>query len=1047
MLRSIVETSLRLRIVVAAVSVLLLVFGFTQLDDMRVDALPEFSRPYVEVQTEALGLSAQEVEAMITTPMEADMLNGTPWADEIRSVSLPGLSSIVMVFQKGTDIMKARQVAIERLTQVFALPQVSKPPVMINPLSSTSHILNIGLSSEKLSLIEMSVLARWTIVPRLMGVPGVSNVSIWGERNWQVQVQVDPKRLRDEKVSLMQIIKTAGNSLWASPLTFLEASTPGTGGWIETPNQRLTIRHILPIKSAKELAQVTVEGAPTKRLGDVATVVEHHQPLIGDAIVKDAPSLTLVVEKFPWANTTDVTENVEDALAKLRPAVAGVEMDSTMFRPGTFLEMAVDNFFSALMIGVVLVAVAIFLFLFNWRAALIGTSAVLISMIAAVAVLLVRGVTLNMVVLAGLMIALTVVISEAIADADNMMRRLRQAREQANGNGRWAATIVRAVVEMRGPAVYATVILALAAMPVLFLEGVTGAFFHPIATSFILALVASMVVALVVTPALGLLFLRKTSLGSGDSPIAGMLRGMYGALFGWATRAPALALGLVAAILVVGLISLPLLYQESLLPAFKETDLLVRWEGNSSASHPEMSRITALASRELRALPGVRNVSGEMGRAITGNKRANINVGELRVSIDPKADYDATVAAVKQVIAGYPGFTPQVLTYLQAQVWKELSGNGNSLVVRVYGEDMKMIRQKAEEVQKVLAGTDGIVDPTVRHPGETPTLEIEVDIEKAKAHGLKPGDVRRAATTLVSGLVVGSLFEEQKVFDVTVWGTPEARHSLSSIHQLLIDTPAGGHVPLKEVADVRIVSSPAEIHHDAVSRYVDVTANVRNRDLAVAAAVQRGIKQIQFPLEYRAELLGEYAERLAAQRRVLTFSVAAAIGIFLVLQAFFRSWPLAAAVFVSLPVAVVGGVVAVLATGGGLLSFGSLAGFLGLLGIAVRNAVTLVNHYRRLEQENGGTPSTETVVNGTRECSAAILLSAAATALAFLPFALRGNVAGLELMQPMAIVVLGGLVTTTLLALIGIPALYLLFGVAREPELDLAELPATVVTE
>ena len=1048
MLRSIVESSLQLRIVVAAVAVLLLVFGFVQLDDMRVDALPEFSRPYVEIQTEALGLSAQEVEAMITTPMEADMLNGTPWVDEIRSVSLPGLSSIVLVFEKGTDIMKARQVAHERMTEIFALPQVSKPPVMINPLSSTARILDVGLSSDKLSLIDMSVLARWTILPRLMGVPGVANVSIWGERNWQVQVQVDPNRLRDEKLTLMQIIKTAGNSLWASPLSFLEASTPGTGGWIDTPNQRLTIRHILPIKTAADLSQVTVEGAPSKRLGDVAKVVEHHQPLIGDAIVKDAPSLTLVVEKFPWANTTEVTEDVEDALAKLRPGLAGVEMDSTLFRPATYLESALNNFSLALLIGAVLVAAAFFLFLPSWRAALVGTLAVLLSMMAAITVLYTRGVIVNMVILAGLMIALTVVISEAVVDADNLVRRLRQAREQAEGNvnGRWAASIVRAVLEMRGPAVYATFILVLAATPVLFLEGISGSFFQPIATSFILALIASMAVALAMTPALGLLLLTKSSLGSADSSSGGVLRGIHGALFGWAARTPGLAVGSVVALIVVGLFCVPLLHQESLLPPFKETDLLVRWEGSSSASHPAMARITTLATRELRALPGVRNVSGEMGRAISSDKRTNINAGELRVSIDPAADYDATVAAVKQVMAGYPGVNPEVLTYLQAQVRKELSGAGDSLVVRVYGEDLNMIRQKAEEVHKILASTDGIVEPKVRYATEMPTLEIEVDIDRAKRYGLKPGDVRRAASTLVSGITVGSLFEEQKVFDVIVWGTPEARNSLTSIHDLLIDTPGGGHVPLKEVADVRIVPSAAEIQRDAVARFIDVTANVRNQDLGVAGAVQRGIQQIQFPLEYRAELLGEYAERLATQQRVTTFAVGAAIGIFLVLQAFLRSWPLAAAAFLTLPVAFVGGVVAVMATGGGLLSFGSIAGFLGLLGLAVRNVVTVVTRYRELEQQNGGVPSAEIALRGTMESSAPILLTAVATALVFLPFALRGEVAGLEIMQPLAVVVLGGLVTTTLHGLVGLPALYLLFGAAREPELDLAELPVAVVT-
>jgi Cu/Ag efflux pump CusA len=460
-----------------------------------------------------------------------------------------------------------------------------------------------------------------------------------------------------------------------------------------------------------------------------------------------------------------------------------------------------------------------------------------------------------------------------------------------------------------------------------------------------------------------------------------------------------------------------------------------------------MARITALASRELRALPGVRNVSGAMGRAITSDKRANINAGELRVSIDPAADYDATVAAVKQVVAGYPGLSPEVLTYLQAQVREELSGSADSLAVRVYGEDIDVIRKKAEEVRKVMAGVDGIVEPKVRYPREMPTLEIEVDIDRAKNHGLKPGDVRRAATTLVSGLTVGSLFEEQKVFDVVVWGKPDARDSVTNVKELLIDTPAGGQVPLRDVADVRMVPAVTEIHRDAVARFVDVSANVKNRDLAVAAAVQRAIQQIDFPLEYRAELLGEYAERLAAQRRVLAFAIVAAVAIFLVLQAFFRSWPLATAVFLTLPAALVGGVVAAVATGGGLVSFGTIVGFLGLLGLAVRNVITLVTHYRQLEQQNGGGASADLVVRGTTECSAQVLLSSVAVALVFLPFALRGSVAGLEIMQPMAVVVLGGLVTTVLHGLVGVPALHILFGAAREPELELDELPAAVVTE
>jgi CzcA family heavy metal efflux pump len=1045
MMRWIIGSSLKLRLFVASVAALLMVFGFTQLRNTPIDALPEFSRPHVEIQVEALGLSAPEVEALLTTPMEADLLNGTPWVKELRSVSIPGLASIVLVFENGTDPMRARQVAQERLNEVFALPRVAKNFTMINPVASAGRVMAIGVTSSKISLIDMSVLARWTIQPRLLGVAGVANVSIWGRRERQLQVQVDPAKLRDERVTLMQIIKTAGNALWASPLSFLEASSPGTGGWVETPNQRLGVRHVLPITTAKDLAKVPVEDSEEKRLGDVATVVEDHQPLIGDAIVKDAPALMLVVEKFPWANTQAVTQGVEKALAALRPGLSGLEMDSSLFRPATFLEVAVGNLSRALLIGGVLVLVALVAFLFNWRTALISAVAILVSAIAAVTVLYVRGVTVNLMILAGLLVALGAVIDDAIVETGNIVRRLRQPRKEA-GDESTARIILEASLEMRRPILYATVIMVLAVVPALFVEGVSAAFWRPFATSYILALVASMVVAMTVTPALSLLFLRNASLQSGESPVAGMLGGIYTGLFGWATRTPRPAFVALCAVVVAGLMSMSFLRQESLIPSFKETDLVVRWEGGSSTSHPAMSRITTLASRELRAVPGVRNVSAHMGRAIMSDKRQNINAGELWVSIDPKADYDATLARVKDVVAGYPGLSPEVLTYLQAKLRQELSGTGESLVMRVYGDDGTIIRKKAEEVQKVLAKVAGVVDSRVQYPEEMPSLEIQVDLDKAKRHGLKPGDIRRAATSLVSGLEVGNLFDEQKVFEVVVWGTPNTRQNLTSIQNLLIETPSRNHVRLKDVADVRIRPTVTAIHRDAAARRMDVTASVRGRDLAaVAADIERGMTQVQFPLEYRAELLGEYAERLAAQDRMLIFAAAAALGILLVLQAFFRSWRLATAVFVTLPMTLVGGVLAVFVTDGGLLSLGSIVGFLAVLGIAVRNGITLVGRYRQLEQHDGGAFGAELVRRGTREQATPILTTAVTTALAFLPLALFGSIAGLEIMQPMAIVILGGLVTTTLFSLIGVPAVYVLFGAARESEL--ADLSVTGVDE
>jgi Cu/Ag efflux pump CusA len=665
---------------------------------------------------------------------------------------------------------------------------------------------------------------------------------------------------------------------------------------------------------------------------------------------------------------------------------------------------------------------------------------------AAGAVLFVRGVTLDLVTIAGLMVALGILIDDAIVDIQNIGRCLRQAREEGSDKST-ATVILEAAFEVRSALLYATVIMALAVMPLMALEDVSGAIFRPLATSYLLAVLTSMLVALTVTPALSLLLLRNGAL-NGESATARMLRSLHGALFGWAARAPVPVLVGLSALVVVGIVSMSFLRQESLLPDFKETDLVVRLAGSSSASHPAMSRLITVVSRDLRSIPGVRNVSAHMGRAIMSDKQTNMNAGELLVSLDPAADYDATVAAVRDVVADYRGLSPEVLTYLQAKLREELSGTGESLVVRVYGEDMNVLRKKAEEVAEVLTRIEGVVDSAVRveYQQEAPTVEVEVDIDRAKGYGLTPGDVRRAASALVSGLEVGSLFEAQKVFEVVVYGTPETRHSLTSLQDLLIDTPAGGHVTLKDVATVRIVPAATEIRRDAVARRLDVTADVRGRDLtAVAADIEQGIRQIDFPLEYRAELRGEYAVRQADQRRVVAFAIAGAIAIFLLLQAFFRNWSLATLVFLTLPAGLAGGALAALLTGGGLISLGSIVGFIVVLGFAVRNVILLVSRYRQLACE-GEAFGPALVQRGTEERAAPILMSTVTTALAFLPFAMLGNIAGLEIAHPLAIVVLGGLVTTTLVSLVGVPAMSIVCGNATaDSDMDLVEeVPATV---
>jgi Cu/Ag efflux pump CusA len=1033
-----------MRLVIASIAALLIIFGITQLSTVPVDALPEFTRPYVEIQAEALGLSAAEVEAMVTTPLEADMLNGTAWVDEIRSESIPGLSSIVLIFKPGTDIMDARQMVTERLVEVFALPGVSEPPTMLNPVSSTSRILKVGLSSEELSLIDISVLARWTLVPRLMGVPGVANVSIWGQRKRQLQVQVDPTALRDNGVTLSQVIKSAGNALWASPLSYLDASTPGTGGWIDTPNQRLGVRHILPISTPEQLAQVVVDGTSLV-LGDVANVVEEHQPLIGDALVEESPNLMLIIEKFPWANTIDVTNGVESTLKALQPGLSGVKMDPTLFRPATFLEVATSNLTTTLLIGGILALLAMFFFTFNWRSTLVILVSILVSIIVAVIVLYARGITPNMMLIAGLMMAMGLIIDDAIIDVENIKRRIREHREK--GSDKMIATIIyEASKEMRGPIFFAGLVLALVVVPVFALEGLSGAIYQPIAISYLLALIASFIVSLIVTPALSILFFRNVSQESGDSPVAKALRGVYDTLFAWVVKVPRPAFVAVLLILVVGIITSMFMRQDSVVPAFKETDLLVRWDAPEGTSHPEMNRISALVSHELRSIPGVLNVSANVGRAVLSDRINDVNSAQIWVSINPSADYNSTVSAVKKVVEGYPGFSNEVLTYLQSKVRKELSGTDESLIVRVYGEDMNIIKVKAEEVQQVLANTDGIVDAKVRYPAEQPTLEIEVNLEAAKRYGIKPGDVRREATTLLGGIRVGSLFEEQKVFDVVVWGSPETRHSLSDIYELLINTPHGDHVQLKDVADIRIVPAVTSIKHDAVSRYMDVSVTMNSASYtSVVASIESGIAKINWPLEYNAEILGEYAEGLAARNKLMSYLVAAIILIFLLLQAASRSWKLAFAVFLTIPMVLTGGLLFAFISSNGLLSLGSIIGLVLVYGIAFRQIMVMIRRYQAIAKENDQSFGPELVMMVTKERFVPIVSTAVIMFVAVLPFAFFGNVPGLEIIHSMAITILGGVITSVLYMFLGFPALYLMFGAKQEPELDF--VPDSLATE
>jgi CzcA family heavy metal efflux pump len=1028
MLRWIVGSSLKFRYLVVASAGAMLFFGVGQLEAMPVDVFPEFAPPRVEIQTSCLGLSAAEVESLVTIPLEQS-LNGIPQLDTIRSKSVPQLSSIELFFRPGTDILEARQLVTERMASVIrTIPTWASPPVMMPPVSTTGRVMEVGLSSDTINLRDMSMIAYWTIRARLLRVPGVANVAIWGERIKMPQVRVIPDRLAKYDLTLDQVMTTTADAVDSGILRFSNGAVIGKGGFFDTPNQRLQVQHTLPVLTPEDLAQVSVarRHGTTLTLGDVAVVREGTLPLIGDAVINDGPGLMLVVEKFPWANTLELTRGVEEALGELQPGLPGLEMDPTIFQAADFIDLAIHNLTHALIIGSLLVLLVIGLFLFEWRTALISLIAIPLSLLTAALVLDQRGATINTMVLTGMVIAVGVVVDDAIIDIENIVRRLRIARRE--GTTLSTATIILdASLEVRSAIIYATLIDVATLVPVFFVQGLTGALFAPLALSYGLAVLASMLVALTVTPALGLILLGKAPIERRGSPLVRWLQPLYQRVLTPVLRAPLRVASVGIVIFLAGVLVVPHL-GEALLPEFKERDFLMHWISKPGTSLPEERRIVTAAGRDLRSIPGVQTFGSHIGQALLAEEIVGANFGENWITVDPAADYDETLARIQEVVDSYPGLYHDVLTYFNERVDEVLAGSTEPIVVRIFGQDLQELRGRAHEVRNLLSDIPGITEEHVSFQEDVPQVEIRVNLRAARRFGIKPGDVRRAAATLVSGEEVGDIFRGGRAYDVNVWSTPQTRDSVTDIGRLLLETPDGGHVRLGQVANVRVRPTPNAIEREADSRRIDVEANVEGRDLgSVVNDVEEAVRGVAFPRGYHAELLGEYAERQTAQSRLLLLALAAVAAVFLLLRVALHTWRLAWLAFLDLPIALAGGVIATYLAGG-TISLGSLVGFFTVLGIAARTGIMMINHFQHLERSEGETFGPSLVLRGARERLSPIMMTALATGLAVIPLVIAGDLPGHEIEHPMAVVIVGGLVTSTFRNLFIVPALYLRWG-------------------
>ncbi|QDV85729.1 efflux RND transporter permease subunit [Planctomycetes bacterium TBK1r] len=1021
-----IKTSLRLRLLVVIAAVILVILGIRTAGEVPLDVFPEFAPPLVEIQTEAPGISTEDVEALITVPIE-NAVNGIPFVQTVRSKSVLGLSSVRMIFDPGTDLKDARLFVQERLALAAPqLPMIAKPPVILPPLSSLSRCLKIGLWSDTQDQMQMTSLTKWTIRPRLMGISGVANVAVWGEKDPQLQVVVDPILLNAHGITLDAVLQTVR-----------DATAVGSGGFVDTPNQRLALRHVPAVYTPEQLGEISIQstlaarnvtptvarstsGTPL-RLRDVAEINFDHAPPIGDAIINSRPGLLLIVEKQPWANTLNVTRDVERAMAELQPAMGVVHYDTTIFRPATFIERSLGNLSHSMLLGCVLVIVILLLFLFDWRCAVISATAIPLSLIAAMLVLYYRGGTINTMVLAGLVIALGEVVDDAIIDVENIIRRLRL--NATSDSPRSAFRVVfKASMEVRSAVVYATIIVVLAFLPVFFLTGLAGAFFKPLAASYILAILASLVVALTVTPAMSLILLPASARKRHtDGPLVCFFKSVYRKVLSGAIRLRWATL-LIAGLILMSIGSTVMMLGEQLMPKFRETDFLMHWVEKPGIGIDAMDRITLRASEEMMAVDGVLNFGSHIGRATVADEVVGPNFTELWISIDENADYDKTVNDVQTIVDGYPGLYRDLLTYLTERIKEVLTGTSASIVVRVFGPDMDELRDRAAAVQAQIKPIEGVTTLKVEPQVLVPQISVNLRPDAAAQFSIAPGVLMRNVSTLVNGMQVGEIYKDQNIFGVIVRGETGLHSDLRTLSELMIDTPSGAQVPLSTIADLAIVPAPNEIKREAASRRIDITCNVDGRDLAsVARDIEAAVlKNVDFKTGYHPEFLGEYAEAKASRNRLLLLSLASIIAIAVILYIDFQSWKLVLLILLTLPLALMGGVLGV-HLAGGIISLGSLVGFVTVLGIAARNAIMLISHYRHLATEEGVTDRRELILRGAEERLAPIMMTALTTGLALVPLVVSGEIPGQEIEYPMGLVILCGLATATAVNLIILP--------------------------
>ena len=1017
MLNSIVRWSIAQRWLVVIASIIITLWGFRVLTQMALDVFPAFAPPQVEIQTEAPGLAPEEVESLVTRPIES-AINGTPGIETVRSSSAVGISVVRVIFGWDTEIYRARQLVQERLQQAQSqLPQGVEPP-QISPISSPlGAAIKYAFTSETTPLMEVRRIVDWQVKNRLLAVPGVTQVVIFGGDVRQYQVLVDPDKLKAFNVSLQEVAEATE-----------KANVNAPGGFLINPDQEMLVRGVGRIASIDELRQsaITARNGTPVLLGQVADVKIGAELKRGDATFNGKKAIVLVVNKQPQADTPTVTRAVEAAMEEIKASLPKDVKVNVTFRQENFIEASLKNVEDALRDGIIIVSVVLILFLMNWRTVIISLSALPLSLLLGMMILNWTGQGINTMTLGGLAVAIGSVVDDAIVDMENVYRRL-QENQLAGTPVNPLQVVFNGSIEVRVSVLFSTVIIAVVFAPIFALSGVEGRIFTPMGLSYLLSIAASTLVALTLTPALCALLLVNRRLPTEETWVARFSHRVYRPALRFSIRFPQIVLVAAVAGFVAAMVILPSLGRV-FLPEFQESSLVVATSLYPGESLEATNTADLAIQDALKSDKRFEALQLRSGRAPGDSDVGGVNFGELDVEMSEEGlkDREGSIETLRREFAKIPGVAANIGGFISHRMDEVLSGVRSGIAVKIFGPDLKQLRTIGQQLESTMRNVAGVVDLQLEPQVPIKQVQIQFDRPAAARYGLSVGDLAQTIETALNGRVISQVLENQQVFDLVVWLQESSRNNLETIRNLLVDTPKGQKIPLAQVAEVVYGTGPNTINRENVSRLIVVSANVQGRDLgSVINDIRNQVRQqVQLPSGYYIQYGGQFQAQEQATQTLIWSGILAFIAITILIYFAVKSIPATAMIMVNLPLALVGGVISV-ALGGGIISVASMVGFITLFGVATRNGLLLVDNYNN--KLATGMPLGEVLLEGSMERLVAILMTALSSALGMVPLVI-GTGAGKEILQPLAVVVLGGLFTSTALTLLVIPALYSLFG-------------------